>query len=563
MHEISAKLFISVIIQGLLLSASALAQPADKLVYRTPQGVEFEVTADGLSAIRSTGRELAHGGWSVSSGEPWFMKVPGPVKAGKFLEKHFEKLGDHSARVVHEKEDITATFDYAFDGEDVAISARVDNRHPDAAMQVCQFGGLEFDFATQPRGLMCEQHITYFVAHGVGLCHPSDFSPIGGSYAQDGSIGVGVTPWHTGLTHTLLLWDYTDWNVGKREKLPSRKLLYFVADPVPARGARTFDMKLRVSPNVDWHHLLEPYRQHFQATFGPVRYNSDYRWIATDYLNESQQAISPTNPYGFHGGARRIDTPDGAAKFCDTAIPPLRDGGGQGIIVWGQAGDDPRGAMYRPDFDVLPPEVEAQWPAIARRFHDAGFKIGVCTRPRDMAVKLDWKQDQVIAINPEDPGHREMLGRRFDNMLKRGCTLFYLDSFGSSLEDVKLMRWLRARLGPDTLTFCEHQCDAILPYSGGYSETTLQAEPADVPPHYRLWSGSQQWEIYQWLCPGAQMASRLYETKGKPPADMEPVDHWFFAHHVTPLVPVNDFHRVKDMPGLEKEFLAKPGEWTR
>jgi hypothetical protein len=219
--------------------------------------------------------------------------------------------------------------------------------------------------------------------------------------------------------------------------------------------------------------------------------------------------------------------------------------------------------MYRPDFDVLPPEVQAQWPTIAKRFQEAGLKLGVCTRPRDMAVKLDWNQDQIISINPDDPGHREMLARRFDNMLKRGCTLFYLDSFGSSFEDVKLMRFLRDHLGPDVLTFCEHQCDAILPYSGGYSETTLQADPGDTPAHYRLWSGSRQWEIYQWLCPGAQMASRLYETKGKPPVDMESVDHWFFADHVTPLLPVSDFRRATKMEALEKEFLAKPGEWAR
>ena len=57
--------------------------------------------------------------------------------------------------------------------------------------------------------------------------------------------------------------------VGLIVALPSRRLIYFAASPIPARGARTFDLKLRVSPDLDWKHLLEPYRQHFQATFGP------------------------------------------------------------------------------------------------------------------------------------------------------------------------------------------------------------------------------------------------------------------------------------------------------
>ena len=260
----------------------------------------------------------------------------------------------------------------------------------------------------------------------------------------------------------------------------------FCRRPGAAARAHTFDLRLRVSPNRDWQHLLEPYREHFQATFGAVRYQADYRWIATEYLNHSQQAVSVQNPYGFHGHCR-IDTPEGAAKFCDRVIAGLREGGGQGIIVWGQGGDDPRGAMYRPDFDVLPPEVEAQWPRLAERFQAAGLKLGVTARPRDMAVRLDWKTDEVIDINADNPGHRDMLGRRFDNMTRKGCTLFYLDSFGSSLEDVKLMRGLRERLGPQVLTFCEHQCDAIFPFSGGYSETTLNA--TESPARYRLWSG--------------------------------------------------------------------------
>ena len=136
---------------------------------------------------------------------------------------------------------------------------------------------------------------------------------------------------------------------------------------MPARGARTFDLRLRVSPNRDWQHLLAPYREHFRATFGPVRYDADYRWIASDYMNHSQQAISPTNPYGFHGGHRRFDLREGVEAFCQTLIPALKSAGGQGVILWGQGGDDPAGRMYRPDFDILPPEVERNWPILARQ----------------------------------------------------------------------------------------------------------------------------------------------------------------------------------------------------
>jgi hypothetical protein len=491
------------------------------------------------------------------------------------------------------------------------------------------------------------QHITYFQAHGVQLCHPGYWQPIGGTYAADDSFGVGTSPWNTGLMRTLTLWDYADWNADKREHFPQRLLRYFVVSPVPPRGSATFDFVLRVSPNRDWKNLLGKYREHFQKTFGPVQYKLDARFIATDYLNESQQAISPTNPYGFHGSTRRIDTAEGAKLFCETSIPPLKQANGQGIIVWGQGGDDPRGGMYRPDFDVLPPQVLANWPTIASRFKDAGLKIGVATRPRDMAVRLDWKTDQIISINPDDPGHREMLWRRFENMQKLGCSLFYLDSFGDSFEDVKLMQFLRAKMGPNVLTFCEHQCDAIMPYSGGYSETTFDAEHAEaqmhvivdrrvleklklqladvstalaragisvtaetikdnpsflvdrlakvtadtlshivvradkegsiplaavasfqtrpiaVPAHYRLWSGEQNWEIYQWLCPGAQMSARLYQVHGKPPEDDLP-DAWYFSRHITPLIPADQFRdRLGDAKRMQEKFVGADGEWKQ
>jgi len=536
---------------------------AERLVYKTPQGVEFEVTADGLSAIRVGGKELARGSWSAWNAEGWFKDSgSNKVKAKTLREKSIAVLGADRARVHHVKDDIVCVFEYAFAGEDLTISARIDNNNPDEAMNVTGFSGLTLTFGRPPTGLMLTQHITYFQAHGVGLCHPGQWARIGGSYANDDAIGVGLSPWRTGLNRTLILWDYTDWGPDKREKLPSRNLLYFVVSPIAPRGAQTFDLRMRVSPDRDWKHLLEPYREHFQQTFGAVEYKADFRWIGTDYLNHSQAAVSPTNPYGYHDGHRRIDTADGARQFCDLHIAALKGNGGQGAIMWGQGGDDPRGAMYRPDFDVMPPEVDAQWPTIRQRFTAAGLKLGVCTRPRDMAVRDNWKTDSIIEINPDNAGHRAMIWKRFKTMMDRGCTLFYLDSFGDSYEDVLLMRFLRAKMGPDVLTFCEHQCDAIFPFSGAYSESTLDAtDPAKAG--YGIWSGADNWEIYRWLTPGAQLASRLYQTKGRPPDNMESPDHYFLSHHVTTLLPAFENKRAAALKGLQAGFLDSNGQWLQ
>ena len=134
---------------------------------------------------------------------------------------------------------------------------------------------------------------------------------------------------------------------------------------------------MRVSPDRDWKHLLEPYREHFQKTFGAVRYKADYRWIATDYLNHSQQAdLAARTPTASTAGTGGSTRPRAPRQFCDLSSPALKEGGGQGVIVWGQGGDDPRGGMYRPDFDVLPPEVEAQLADAPAAFQGGGAEAG-------------------------------------------------------------------------------------------------------------------------------------------------------------------------------------------
>lgn len=154
-----------------------------------------------------------------------------------------------------------------------------------------------------------------------------------------------------------------------------------------------------------------------------------------------------------------------------------------------------------------------------------------------------------------------MFFHRFEVMSKSGCTLSYLDSFGSELDDVKLMRRLREKMGPDVLTFAEHQCDALLPFSGGYSETTL-AVPKDGKPEYRLWSGLQSGEIYRYLVPGAQMAARFFQIEGgKIPAGTEAPERFFYLNHVTPLLPASDFARRDSVKALQPNFIDGAGQW--
>ena len=141
-----------------LAQTSADARTRDdrpvRFLHRSPQGVEFEVTTEGLSAIRAGGHALASGSWNVFNAEPWFKDAgTGIVKTEPVDRRTLEVIGRHQVRTTHVGGQIVSTTAYAFDGEDVTISAQIENRHPDEPINVLGFSGLTFDFDRPPEGL--------------------------------------------------------------------------------------------------------------------------------------------------------------------------------------------------------------------------------------------------------------------------------------------------------------------------------------------------------------------------------------------------------------------------
>ncbi|MFO0930116.1 MAG: hypothetical protein U0736_24345 [Gemmataceae bacterium] len=562
-----------------LTGPSARGDEAAPFTHRTPVGVAFTVTADGLSSIRVGDRELARGGWYAwNAGPGWFGRGEDAVLAHRgysrelyasaaksLTRKTIERLSPTAVRVRHVQGDVTAVHEFRFAGEDVTVLSRVENLHPTAELAVPAVGGLRFTFVRPPEGLMPNWHISYLRHVGLEALHPSHLTRIGGSYASDGRVGVGLSPRHTGLSRTLFFWDFDDWNPGQRDAVPVRWLTYLHGEPIPPLASRTLAMTLRVSPNADWRHLLAPYRDHFLATFGKPRYAVDFRAVAVAHINHSTAAIKPDNPFGLHGGFRRLDLDPGVKEFGDLLIPALKAADGQGVIIWGQTGENPRGEMYRTDFDVLPPELERGLKATAGRFTKAGLKVGVCARPGEVTYRLDWTRDGTMLICGDRPEHLEMMTRRFSKMRDLGVSLFYLDSFGASLNDVKIMRHLRAKLGPDVGTFVEHQCDVMLVYSGAYSETDFWAKgSADgvTADAYVPRSGLRFLEVGRWMLGDVPVITRLYESHGKLPADFEPAERYFYRHRLTPMV--QDFTLPAKAAGvgkLQADYLAGPTRW--
>jgi hypothetical protein len=379
---------------------------------------------------------------------------------------------------------------------------------------------------------------------------------VGGSWAADERFGVGLTPLATGPARTMFHWD-RNWGIKAPEddKGP-RRLQYYVPALVPPGGARTYQMRLRVSTNTDWHHLLDPYKVHFLATWGPQRYKADHR-PTVQFASADKFHVKPDNPFGFNGANRRFDLPEGAKAFCDWVIPGMKAAGCHGIIFWALQGYEPRGAIYRPDFDVFPPPIEANLPVLNQRFTEAALRWGVCARPGEIAYRADWTTDTTVRINPDDPAHIEMTAKRFKKMTDAGCKVFYLDTFGASLEDVNAMRQYRERLGPDIQTFVEHQCDAVMPYSGAYTEVNFNAETKQ----YGVLIGLGNWEVFRWLLenPSCVVIARC---DFRPVGAEESVFRYLMRNRLTPMVGDWQIGKVAgELKALGAEFLEAPDKW--
>jgi len=550
---------------ALLLAAlapftAARAEDAKPFVYAAPNGPTFTVTADGLCKIELNGKVVAQGNWHAFNAGPTFFKDgAGEVVAAEITEKSVQPIDAKHVRVRQVQKDLVTNFEYAFDGEDVRIRAQVENRHATAELKAAGFEGLMFEFAKPPSGLMLDWHISYLQHQGLAICHPGHFSKIGGSYATDGALGVGLSPQNAGLSRTLFLWNW----VPEDKPAPKRGPAFIVPKPIAPGGAETFEMSLRVSASGDWKHLLEPYKEYFARAFGPVHYKGDNRpWVQFSAVDKS--FVKPDNPLGYHpdGLFRRMDKPEGVKTFCDGVLPALKEAGGQGVIFWAYGGYEQRGAMYRPDFDVLPPEPEKNLPQLKQAFADAKMRLGFCARPGEIAYRKTWTQDEPLRINPDDPAHIEMMLARFKKLSDAGANTFYLDSFGNSLDDVKAMRKFRERLGPDVQTFSEICCDAVLAYSGAYFEVSWKKEAK----RYEIaWFGdATAWEQLRWLAPGVNCVCKIRVNPGDVPADAEPLYEFMFRNHLTPIV--EDWQIKGEAKALKEKtsaYLDEKGQWKK
>lgn len=537
----------------LLVVATGPGAAEDAFTYRSPTGVVFRVDAEGLRSVSVGEREVGGGSWRLVNPGDTFRSLRNDVTISEPAQKQFEKQSETEVTVRHRQGEVSVRYRYRFDGEDACIEARVENHNPSADLPAVQFTGLSFRFASKPAGNLFTNSPNYIQANKKleDFCHPSHFVPVGGNYRSEENYGFALSPWNTGLRRTLF-WGYPL----HREKDGWRQRVHYILPwIVPRRGARTFEMKLRVSPDSDWKHLLAPYREHFRSTFGEVRYEPDHRPFVRGSMGSGYHA-GPNNPFGPNGPSRRLDLPRGMERFCDWVIPGMKRANFQGAMFWALGGWNPRGGMYRTDFDVFPKAYTKTLPILQERFREAGLTLGVCTRPGQLTVRVTRKRDRVLSIDPDNAGHLGMIWRRFDRMIERGFRAFYLDSFGHSMRDVKIMQHLREKMGPRIQTYAEHECDIMMLYSGIYDNVRYDKRSGEFR------HGVRAWEIYRWLI-GRTPATFITNRVRGAPQNAPPTFHeYLYRHQLTPNVADWKLGTYGEEIGdLNRKYLDAQHQW--
>jgi hypothetical protein len=250
---------------------------------------------------------------------------------------------------------------------------------------------------------------------------------------------------------------------------------------------------VRISNNVQWQHLMANYKAAYVSLMPPLQYNSDQRPVGQSVPCD-QTWVTPTNPYGF-GFGRQFDQASGISSYLQWACQSMQ-GNSNGMIFWNPQGWNPRGCAYRPDFDIFPPTIDPQMDTLSAGISALNMRAGLATRPSQMVTTLNWTSDQLFDLDGGNPSQMAMLWTRFSNMISRGYTMFYMDSFLQSTDDQSIIEYLRSKMGPNVLTYSEFSTDLSMTYSGRYGETVAGVQDGSL-----LWNTAIQIQVLRWLLP--------------------------------------------------------------
>jgi hypothetical protein len=454
--------------------------------------VTMAVSPSGELTLRLDGRTVATGAWRLRPDS--YLPAPGPAPFDPGSVVSASGTQDAPAHATVHEEHVGVTADYLYDlaGEDLRIAAHVVNTDRARSLKPVAFSGVVFHFnpAAPITGSMPVWHWTYLQACGIDLFHPSVRNPIGCWWAADDHFGFCLDSDSEFDRADMVA---ADWG-GHDYVIPAEARPNFYTDRGLAPGSSAdVALTLRVTADRSLPHLIGAYKATFDRRFPLPMDTPDPRPVG-QFTTVDAQHVTRGNPLGYHAQWARFDSALSTARYVSRAVPQLLRAGGAGTIFWSPGGY--REPMYPPDFDDFPPAVLANLPALVDGFHARGLRAGLCARCGEGVRRPPGAPPVVYRLSADDPGQMREVLDRFRHALRMGFDMFYLDSIGGyGLNDVRVIRKVRATVGPDVPLYTEYCTDMSLPYADRYCEWTAD--------NNIRWNGGDSYATLRLLCPRA------------------------------------------------------------
>ena len=350
---------------------------------------------------------------------------------------------------------------YALDGQDCTLNYTLTNGG--AQPLTMDLGGLSCALAPGAplKGTLSWWHATYFASTAVW--HPSVLSPLGVVYATDAqTAAVFYSPSEFGRRSLI----NAGWEMRLGIPNPFR-LEFHTQRTVPPGASDRVSLVLRVTKDLSQEGLHGGYKRFLAEKYPAPRYVPAPGPIV-QFSSVDAGFVKPDNPHGYNGDERRIDRPEGVAKFLHWIAEPLAAAHGQGCIFWAPGGVEK--IMYPPDFDTNLARIADTWPTLAAGFHARGLRVGICARAAETLDRADPEHPVPRLIDPDDSQQVKTLLDRFRNAARMGVDAYYLDTFGGDWSSTRLLPAIRETVGPGVPIYTEYCTDATLPYADRYCE---------------------------------------------------------------------------------------------
>ena len=469
--------------------------------------ISCTITENGIQSISLAGKVVTaqppgagpsrHQGFYASAAYP---PAAGTVVVGPVLRSVLTSTPT-DVTVADTCSNMSIVYAYSLSGSDIDLHAVLKNNDTRPFSNI-MIALPTFAFGSDVSGDIKSWDISYLIANGDKVLHPSIWCPLAVSYARDANYGVAL---HC-KSHfdKPSLFDSITPSAVRAVPPTVAEMNLYIQDSVQPGNQLVVDVTIHLTTNTDLASVLSSYIRDFHNFAGAMQYQPDDRpWLRFD--SYASVHVTPQNPLGYNGDFRRFDLPSGIVKFEDMVWPSV--GVTQGTIFWQPQGYNPRGCEFRADFDVWPEAVSANLPTLIKWYKANGLRFGICAPPGKFMTPASPTADETCPLDGTNPAQMAMLMSRYDAVTKLGVNAFYLDDFGPDINSYHIMKQLRAHLGYSMPTYSEFTSDLMLPYSGVYTELNRTGATGGPPGGGTLWYAPETLSIFRLLYPHSSITT--------------------------------------------------------